>query len=184
MLGSDGAVPSPSNTTVTLDTAFVAAADSVIVTPEILDILVEADTVLNVRVSLVAMIAVVAVSIVTVLEDIPDIAAPLAIPVPDTVIPTTRLEASDTLKLVAPLLTCDAGLCVTEMLTYRPSTRPDALPTLRDVAPLLIDPVVDMLVASPLISKTVVPLYTLAELAPSANIKRSSLVLKLYFSNR
>jgi hypothetical protein len=161
ILGSDGAVPSPSNITVTLDTAFVDADDRVIVVPEILDILVEADTVLNVRVSLVAIIAVVALSIVTVLEDIPDIAVPLAIPVPDTVIPTTRLEASDTSKLVAPLPTCDAGLCVTEMLTYRPSTRPDALPTLRDVEPLLIDPVVDMLVASPLISKTVVPLYVL-----------------------
>ena len=72
ILGSEGAVPRPSNTTVTPDTAFVAAADNVIVVPEMLDIIVEADTLLNVRVSLVAIMAVVAVSIVTVLEDIPD----------------------------------------------------------------------------------------------------------------
>jgi hypothetical protein len=83
----------------------VAAADKVIVVPEILEITVDADTLLNVNVTLVAIIALVAVSIVTVLEDIPDIAVPLAMPVPDTVIPTTRLEAFDTSKVVAPLLT-------------------------------------------------------------------------------
>ena len=60
---------------------------------------------------------------------------------------------------------------------------PVALPTVKAVAPLLIVPVVDTLVASPLISKIDVPLYELAAFEPSANIRRSSLVVKLYFSN-
>jgi hypothetical protein len=253
ILGSDGAVPNPSNTTVTLETALVAADDKVTVVPEILETVVAADTVLNVKVTLVgmtavitlsnvivveailaildplvipvpdtvipttrpellatvklvlptkdsetlvAMVAVVAVSRVTVLEFTSETVVPLAIPVPDTVIPATRLDASDTLNIVDPVTisaeglcvtaaisTCAAGLFVVEILTYIPATIPVALPTVKAVAPLLMVPVVDTLVASPLISKIEVPLYELAAFAPSAYIRRSSLVVKLYVSN-
>ena len=102
MLGSEGAVPNPSNTVVTLETALVAAEERVIVVPEILETVVAADTVLNVKVALVGMTAVMALSRVIVPLDIAAIFDPLAIPVPNTSIPTTKPVLLATVKLVLP----------------------------------------------------------------------------------
>ena len=77
-----------------------------------------------------------------------------------------------TLPLTVPLLAVDNVTVVPEMLetveppatlvpvTYIPATMPAAAPTVREVEAPVVEPVVVTLVALPLMSVTVVPLYS------------------------
>ena len=92
--------------------------------------------------------------------------------------------ATDIVTVVPEILDTLAPEPILVPVIYIPATIPAALAKpVSEVAPLDAEPVVEIVVL-PFISMTVVPLYTLAKLASSVKIMRSSLVVKLYFSKR